>query len=253
MHRLIIILSFSLFCSCESTRTETIDYISYYDKEHNQIRVEGKLLDSEENGEWIFYSPEGVVTEKGSYVGGLKDGIWEYSLPFLDTYIFWKTVEVNSFRFNLPGTFKLYSTAYDTSKIAYIDSVDGTVLGISLVFNCDDVCEENYYQSNLNTYNSNSINISFSESKQIDAASGTFYMDEYSFVVKDSQRIKQYLIYKKMQNQTMIVLSIVNTRQFEHKIKFILGQVFYHSKYNYERVAFPYDDIYKRVTTGKWE
>lgn len=232
-----------ILCSCESKYSETMHYVSYYDQEKTQKYVEGVLYNKEESGEWTFYSESGDTIENGNYSEGLQDGLWNYKLPNVDSSINWMIIERGKLNFSLPNTFKLYPKMTDSFNTTYLDSVTHTLLGISVI-NCDSICFQNYYNTNLAEFKDRNMNVLFSQSQIVKSKSGVFYLDEYSFTRGDyPDTIKQYMTYRRVGHQKILVITITNKEEYGSHIKFLIGEVFYHFKYNYHRIAFPYEEI----------
>ena len=128
----------------------------------------------------------------------------------------------------------------NASNVAYQDTIKNTLLVVSIVENCI----EDYYDINLKEFIENGMEVFFSESKFIESKSGSYCMDEYNLTRSDyPNEIKQYMVYKKIDHKQLLVITITNEKKYEQYIKFLIGEVFYHFKFNYKRIAFPYEEI----------
>ena len=167
MNKYLVIAFIMFFSSCEASYNEINDFTEYYDKEQKIKKAEGRIYNGEEIGEWIFYSAEGYETQRGYYNNGLLEGTWLYKLPFIDSTIRWKIVDVGKCKFSLPTTYKLSNEQSDSVKTIYVDTVNHNTLAVSIIHNCDRNCIKEYYQSNLNEFLSHNVEVLTSQSTNL--------------------------------------------------------------------------------------
>ena len=230
--------------SCQRSYEEVIDYVSYYDDDHQAKKVDGSFYNGREIGQWIFYSEDGQEIKKGSYVNGLQNGQWEYRFPSIDSTLVWTPITLDSLELSLPGTFVLRQIASENHSKVFQDTLDNTILAISLVDSCNDRCVAEYYGSTLNEFAIQDNQVIFSQSTTVKSKMRTFYIDEFLIQRPDyDNEIKQYMAYIPVEDEAIIVITTTNQRKYDEYIRFLVGEVFYHIRYNGERLAFPYEDL----------
>lgn len=245
-----LIVLFSL-CSCMSGREKKANYIAYYDEEKTKKRAEGNIYNREETGEWTFYAEEGYVDQKGSYDNGLLVGEWKYRIPNIDSVMVWKPIDLDTINFSLPSSFRTFMPVSDA--FVYRDTLNGTLLAINILQNCDSNCVGQFYKDNRQAFE-NGVELQFSQSNLVESETGSFYIDEYDYRRADYQKeVKQYMVYKNVGNNELLVLSMVNDKEYEQQTKFLIGEIFYHFKYKHKRIAFPYEEITQLSNVGQYK
>ncbi len=236
-----IVLILVLFYSCTYKQTETIDYTEYYDNEKKEEAIKGQLFNGQEIGEWVFHSENGTIRQKGHFVSGLQHGIWFYEIDGVDSQILWKEVDTQNINFSLPHVFKYCNRLSDSSKISYLHESTSVVICILHTVNCDTFCVSNFYDLTLADMKT-VFDVISSKSVKIHSKYGFYYYDWYLAQYNPNYNTVQYYLYKNIDNKENIVVTVIGKEKYKNYMKFLLGEVFYHVKYSYKRVAFPYGE-----------
>lgn len=207
-------------------------------------KVEGQFYNGREMGEWVFYGRSGEEVKRGFYEDGLPNGYWVYHYPFLDTALVWNPTHIDSFELSLPKTFKLRSPSINQFSFTFVDTIYHTVVALSLIDSCNQKCIERLYQDNLNGFSSHGNKVIYSQSTVVKAKKGDLYVDKLIVDLPDYQnKVCQYMLYQSVGSDKVVVLTVTNHQKFDLYLKFLADEVFYHLRYNYNRIAFPYDDL----------
>lgn len=247
-----LVLVITLLSSCTSTYEEANTYVSYYDENQEQIKVKGEFYKGRETGEWVFYSKDGKEIKKGCYFDGLQKGAWYYSFSFLQDQLFWAPILSENLEFSLPATFRFHSFIAESNTRIFVDSIDHTTLAISTISSCDNSCVLEYYNSNLNEFVTDKNDVLSSQSTMVDSKMGRFYIDDFDYTRPDyAHVIKEYMAYFPVSKDKLLVITITNQKKHEEYLRFLIGEVFYHFRYNHQRIAFPYEELLTSSTKYK--
>jgi antitoxin component YwqK of YwqJK toxin-antitoxin module len=237
-----LMLFFLFINSCVYLESSNVNYVNYYDKEKGIKRVEGQFVGGLESGHWKYYSQDGIIMQEGSYQDGLNYGEWKYNNIYSIRSIYWKRIENGSIVFSVPATFIDKTELSATSSKIYIDTLDKTILSLSIIGNVDSTYLENYYDENIGSL-SQSFSIEHGSSKVISTDSTKFYLDEIQFK-NDTQIVKQFMCYKLINPSTIFIVSVTNKSNHSDYLKFLIGEIFNHSFIDRVRVNNPHEVVF---------
>jgi len=233
-----------LFYSCTYKETEIVNYEEYYDTIYKKIKVKGQIINSNEEGLWTYYDESGKLIQSGKYSKGIQDGEWTYFFKdILPTSLKWKSKKSLSERyfFSLPTTF-ISEKDIKESYIAY-DSINKDVFSIKESNGKSDEDIKKYAKA---TYldlakNFKIINNSFSK---INTSNNSFYIDSYLIKSNgiDSIELFQQNLHSIFQNK-IVTISFSSVPKDSLKVKFFIGEIYYHLFVDNKRVAYPFEKL----------
>jgi hypothetical protein len=236
--------------SCSYEEKNTINYSGYYDFKKEKLKIQGVLINGNEEGDWKYYDEFGNLVQNGNYKNGYQVDNWYYKFPDIaDSIINWKHVSVpNKIEFSLPNSYFESNGNSSVLKYAALDTINASSFTISVLENRNKLFIDSIFDMNLNEFREDCI-LESAESNIIKGNDLLYYFDEFLLTHKERKtKMSMYMIYCVCEKQIVVFTHIVKQKN-SAKGKFLLGEIFYHSKWNSKRIANPFtniDEIVKR-------
>lgn len=242
---IIVILTIGSLVSffCSYSETDIVNYQGYYDQERKHIKLSGKIIDSSEVGEWLFYDENGEIVQRGEYYEGLLVGDWYYNFKDLEHNLIWRKQDYYALSFSVPDLFMLDPQNSDSLTYTAIDTITSMVFSIRNI-NLKDVNYEieTVYDQNLIDFGKDYF-VNNSTSTLVQCEGFDYYVDEFHLEhLSTNRKLIMLMIYKKME-ANLTLLTITSKTEDLPKSRFIIGEVFYHCKVNKKRLADPLKTI----------
>jgi hypothetical protein len=239
-----ILCLFQIVNSCEYEERNITNYSSYYDEKHEHLKMKGTIINGNEEGEWNYFDEKGNLVQSGAFENGFFINEWNYKFPYMDTVINWKRISTDEkVEFSLPSHYYRYkNTGVNTIYMA-VDSFNNEMIAISLLSNRSKAFMDSLFLMNIDEIGVDN-NIDSCKSSVIKGKDLLYYFDEYSISTKAKEKInfKMFMLYTYCDNK--IIIFNISTRNKRRDIaKFLIGEIFNHSKLNGKKIVNPLTNI----------
>lgn len=213
--------------------------------QNRSYQTEGCLVNDLEDGDWSFYDDSKKLIEKGFFDKGIRTGKWHYPINKNDTVIEWKKYlkENLNLLFNIPIKLEVIEDSTEYIKFSNGDSskLFNLVLSVHGLVQAQKSIDNYYLQAEeeiiRNEWKFNSKN------DKIIAKDATFYLNEYTIHITESNGFKVLNIYRLIQKDKLLEVSCRYDESTETTAKTIFYSVITNIFYDNKRFFNPFEEL----------
>jgi flagellar hook-associated protein FlgK len=246
----IVILALGIISCKKQERHKGYHFYGYYDDQHKKLHQTGWVNEFErEDGSWEIFSEEGKLIQSGTYENGLPIGKWNYNLlNYLTDSLTWQKFESTDIEVSLPSSYHLLDQTSDGNlQLIFRDSITNSLLSISKYLKKE--IDINGYSMINESEMLRTFDIDFYKLETVTTSDQIYFIEQYNFY--DNQHeidlVQHFILIETDTN--LFVLNHTGEQKDSLKLKFILGEIFYHLFYNDSRLFNPLTNKNQKVIT----